>query len=551
MASNISRAQEIILCHLCDAKAIVLFCNPCQVNLCEECVGKHYMTSSSAVHEIVKYKDRKSHLIFTNCESHKSEKCTVHCQICDIPVCIKCLTGVHKGHEASDFSEIVESKKRQIEENTAHLENAIPQFDQADARIATNLADFISRCDELQIGVDKCGKEWHRIVDEIVDKNQKDIAKMKEDRIRELRGYQDENKNTQQLLMETFRQNRKIIESVDASAINEYKYKEGELHLRGPLEVKVNLPTFVPGQVNLSELFGNFGKLHLTSISTSMSNTAASYTAPTTKKLLEEIIQIAEFKTNDNLRHLCCTGTEEVWVSYDKKSKIECMNIHGSVRKSCISICMDWSGYPSGISVTNKGELVYTDKKSRSVNAYQDGRHSFFIMVEQGWQPMAVYCTKLEELLVSLKLVDDRACKIVRYKGQTITQEMIEDNRSDPLYKGGNKMLYVTENVNGDVVASDCNAKRVVVVNSAGTLRYHFKGHKSIKGKFTPGSIVTDSKGRILVEDDGNNCIQIIDQDGQYLRHLNYCGILSLDTLGRLWVGKFIGNKVNVIKYTK
>ncbi|XP_062598888.1 E3 ubiquitin-protein ligase TRIM45-like, partial [Saccostrea cucullata] len=198
MASNITRAQEIILCHLCDidAKAAALLCNSCQVNLCEECVGKHYMTSSSSAHEIVKYKDRKFHLIFTNCESHKSEKCTVHCQNCDIPVCIKCLTGVHRGHEASDLSKIVESKKRQIIENTAHLENLIPQFDQADARIATSLADFISRCDELQIAVNKFGKEWHRIVDEIVDKNKKDIAKMKEDGIREIGDYQDENKNT-------------------------------------------------------------------------------------------------------------------------------------------------------------------------------------------------------------------------------------------------------------------------------------------------------------------------------------------------------------------
>ncbi|XP_062598906.1 uncharacterized protein LOC134260352 [Saccostrea cucullata] len=551
MASNVTRAQEIILCHLCDARAAALHCNSCQVNLCEECVGKHYLTSSSSAHEVVKYKDRKFHLIFTNCESHKNEKCTVHCENCDKPICIKCVTGVHKGHEASDLSEIIESKKRQIEENTTHLENLNLQFDQADARISTNLADFISRCDDLQIAVDKCGKEWHRIADEIVDKNKKDIAKMKEEGIREIRGYQDENKNTQQSLMEAVRQNRKIIQSVDADEIKQYKYEEGELCQRGPLEFDITQPSFVPGQVNFSELLENFGKLHFTKISTPMSNTAASHTTATIEKMLDEVIKIAKFKTNDNLRHLYCIGTEEVWVSYDKKARIECMNIHGSVMKSCISTCMDWSGYPSGISVTRKGELVYTDKRSRTVNAYRDGRHIFLIMVGQGWQPMAVCYTKLEELLVSLKSVDDSACKIVRYKEQTIIQEIIKDNQGDPLYKGGNKMLYVTENINSDVVASDCNAQIVVVVNSAGTLRYYYKGHKSIKGKFTPGSIVTDSGGRILVEDDGSNCIQITDQDGQYLRHLNYCGILSLDTLGRLWVGKFIGNKVNVIKYTK
>ncbi|XP_062598887.1 uncharacterized protein LOC134260340 [Saccostrea cucullata] len=289
---------------------------------------------------------------------------------------------------------------------------------------------------------------------------------MKEDRIREMRGYQEEIKNTQQLLLETVRQNRKIVEFV--------------------------------------------------------------------------------------CKHLCCTGTEEVWVSYDKKARIQRKDIRGSIGKTFRSICMHWSGYPSRISVTRKGELVgYTDKQSKTVYTYQDGRHFSLIMVQQGWQPIAVYCTKSGDFLVCLKTVDDRVCKIVRYKGQTIIQEMAMDNRGDPLYKGGNKMLYVTENINGDVVASDCNAKFVVVVNCSGALRYHSKGDKSIKGKFTPGSIVTDSKGRTLVEDDGNSCIQIIDQDGQYLKHLNYCGILSLDTLGRLWVGKVNGNKVNVIKYTE
>ncbi|XP_062580658.1 uncharacterized protein LOC134242574 [Saccostrea cucullata] len=351
----------------------------------------------------------------------------------------------------------------------------------------------------------------------------------------------------------TVRQNRKIVESVDAGEVNQYKYKVGKLNQMGPLEVEVNLPTFVPGQVNLSELKESFGKLNLTEIitSTSMSNTVAYSAALTAEKLLDEVIEIAEFWTDENLRHLSCTGPQEVWVSYDKKAYIDRLDVRGSDVKSFMSTCLDWNGYPSGISVTRKGELVYTDKKYGFVNVYRDGRHKPLIMVQQGWQPIAVYCTKLEDFLVSLKSVDDRVCKIIRYKGKAIIQEMAKDNRGDPLYKGGNKMLYVTENINSDVIASDCNAQIVAVVNSTGALRYHFKGHKSIKGKFTPGCTVTDSKGRILVEDDGNDCIQIIDQDGQYLKHLNYCGILSLDTLGRLWVGKFIGKKVNLIKYTE
>ncbi|XP_061188061.1 uncharacterized protein LOC133196144 [Saccostrea echinata] len=111
-------------------------------------------------------------------------------------------------------------------------------------------------------------------------------------------------------------------------------------------------------------------------------------------------------------------------------------------------------------------------------------------------------------------------------------------------------MFYVAENVNGDICACDVNARAVVVVNKKGKLRYTCKGMQTMEGKFILCTIITDAMDHILVGNNGNKCI-IINQHGQFLRSLDNYDRLSIDDLGRLWVGESGGNEVKVFKYTE
>jgi sugar lactone lactonase YvrE len=66
---------------------------------------------------------------------------------------------------------------------------------------------------------------------------------------------------------------------------------------------------------------------------------------------------------------------------------------------------------------------------------------------------------------------------------------------------------------------------------------------------------VTDSKGHIIVIDRLNHCLHILDQNGQFLRLVdgglyNLIG-LSVDSEGRLWMGKYDSGEVKVIQYMK
>jgi hypothetical protein len=149
--------------------------------------------------------------------------------------------------------------------------------------------------------------------------------------------------------------------------------------------------------------------------------------------------------------------------------------------------------------------------------------------------------------------------KIVRYQGQRVTQEIDRDDRGNPIYQGGEYAVLVTENKNGDIVASDGNADAVVVVDREGKVRFRYNdkppgGQES----FCPTHIVTDAMGHIIVADEFNHCLHILDQNGRFLRYVNN-GLhrpvgLSVDSEGRLWVVHFVSDhasEVKVIQYMK
>ncbi|XP_062616997.1 E3 ubiquitin-protein ligase TRIM71-like [Saccostrea cucullata] len=542
MATSTTKAQDVILCHLCDRRPALLHCNPCQVNLCEECVGKHYMTSSSSNHEIVKYRERKFHLSFPNCKAHSGEKCTVRCQNCDVEVCFKCLCGDHNGHRIIEIKDIVNEKKKLMEKDAAYLkDDIIPKFENADAEIESKLAALNAKCDQLEELVTEHGENWRRCIEEIVEKNKKDIAEMRENGIKKLKEYQKEIKNVLASLNEIALKNKKISQSIDISHIAKYE-SNIQKYPKIPLQIDLELPAFVSKDTDKGKLYQYFGKLIEPKI-----QTESIYRSDVSNELLDEAVEIASFHTGiTELMRMACLNTEEVWISGQNIKTITRFNLQGSKQETVTSTCRN---HPSDISVSNKGHLLYTDRVNQVITDVHQTTAQ--IRAPHGWEPVGLCCTQSGDLLVSMRTFNYKHCKIVRYEGQTITQEIEKDDQGNPLFKDGDRMLFVTENNNGDICASDCNAGVVAVVNKAGKIRFFYNGQQTMKNQFKPTSIVTDFASRIIVKDNGNSCTHIIDQDGQFLLSLAFCGALSLDTVGRLWVGEFESGIVNVMKYTE
>ena len=98
------------------------------------------------------------------------------------------------------------------------------------------------------------------------------------------------------------------------------------------------------------------------------------------------------------------------------------------------------------------------------------------------------------------------------------------------------------------------SAYTVVVVDKTGTVRFRYDGRPARRmKKFYPRDIVADAFSQIIFTYFNNDCLHILDQNGQFLRCVSGCGLekpvgLSVDSEGRLWVG-CDRVEIKVIKY--
>jgi hypothetical protein len=444
-------------------------------------------------------------------------------------------------------------KKKKFEKETKEIESTIiPEYTKKHEETESKISFIMAEFDALHKEKEEYRKSWHQEVDTIFNTVGSLMESIKENLLAALNSHQSKLNSQIPGMTQTVQQNKEILKSNNVSAVTNYQSKLEE-YRNMPADVDVKLPSLDTNTIQGREMSLEFSDYKANLTQTAMSSLTEETSHLSLQRLLEQAKSITTILTGVHpLRNVACVGVDEAWVC-GKDKTIRRVDIHGSVRDTVTTTRQCW---PGDITVTRQGELVYSDANNRTVNIVRHGRTETLI-TPQGWHPEKLCSTKSGDILVSMGTIDVSQRKIVRYQGHTVTQEIDRDEDGEPIYKAGKYALYVVENNNGDVCASDANAYTVIVVNKSRRVRFRYDGTPARRKKsFDPQNLVTDSMSQIIVADWNSACLHILDQNGQFLRCVDNCGLddplgLSVDSEGRLWVGLAKSGEVKVIQYMK
>ncbi|XP_052692500.1 uncharacterized protein LOC128170770 [Crassostrea angulata] len=502
---NIEDANSPIHCDLCNEPNPPLHCEECQCNVCLACVGKH-LSDLSKDHKVVPYQKQGSIPKYIKCQSHASERCELHCQRCDLPVCNTCLlSNAHKGHTLTELMEVIRSKKEVIEKDFEEIQQIIyPKYEEILVQLKTDQLNVDSYFEDLAEKVTKQGQEWHVEVDRLVSKLHHDILAEKRNHIASFQQQEENIASTISEIKQSIQDLKRILDLVDFYLTAVYKSKNAVFN-RFP--EKLSFPSFLPKKIDTGHLSRQFGVFTTESRCSFQSNL-----------LLKSLNTIETFESGHSRIHgLACLSEYEIWIigsdnSYgcDSGKGMKLFSTKGELLRSKKAI-----DTPVAIAVTKNGDLMYADDHGNiKIVEYNQIKE---VISLKGWKVLDICSTLSGDLLVIMNDYKNSS-KVVRYCGSTEKQTIQFNDDGQSLYSPGGKK-YLAENKNFDICVADHDAHAVVVVNQDGKLRYRYTGQTATEESFDPVGIATDSQSRVLIAADKSRRIHVhvLDQEGTFL----------------------------------
>lgn len=242
--------QKNVNCDLCENPNHPLYCKTCQINLCRACVGNHLL-DSSVRHQIIPLEKRDSDLIFSICKEHSPKPCELHCEECDVFICIHCVTlSNHEDHK-------IEDAKRKFEINKDHLQNDLQEFNNLiytkyleiakDIRVRTS--KLHTYFNELESTLSQQREKWYREIDNAISEMQIDLLRIKNNLSLPLSKQElDININISEI-NQSILDIKHLLQSNEVYKVSAYKSNFAKFR-KVPPKFEIGLPKFSPPILN-------------------------------------------------------------------------------------------------------------------------------------------------------------------------------------------------------------------------------------------------------------------------------------------------------------
>lgn len=546
-------AQDPVRCSLCP-EVVVIHCGSCQVNLCAQCLSTHIDRNKSLKHEIVPYTSQlvKPEADIQKCQDHPKQQCDLFCQDCSVPICSRCLTGNHKRHGAVDLEEICETTRSTVKEDLEELRKFRKEYEKVVGESKEELAKYIEESDKERDSLKELGKQWHQMIDKVIDKVGKDMDEIIQSDTKCLQDNTEEIQSALQDVKDSIKANEDILQDDRFTRLLSYASKNDAFRII-PSRPAIKTAKIVPVNVKEGDIIPkliHFQRSIRTKLPGYSLNRTGDVSSISTKSLLPEPELIATVKTNcKQLKGICHNEDDRVWV-YGTDEILREVDITGTVQ-NCITAISKNS--QKDIAKNKMGEIVFSHLSDECVNIVREGKISKLLDLS-GWIPFGVTFNADDDLMVCMRREDYQESKVGIFSQGKLKKEIQFDETGKPLFTASRNNMYIKENANRDICVSDWNACAVIVLKSSGELRFRYTGNLSRSFKqFYPHGIVTDNYCRILVVDRKNDCLHVIDRNGKFLTYIT-CSlqdpyVLSMDPDENVWVGEYDTGCVKVIRY--
>lgn len=261
-------AQDIIRCDLCETPDPPLYCDICQISLCKACTGGHILKESK-LHIVVPIKHRQSTPILPKCPEHTAKLCELHCERCNSPICLHCITSKkHAGHSVVDILDFIEKKTKALQADLEELGKIVyPKYQEIASSFSVQKDNLNGNTEKLKSAITKRGKDLHNEIDIIIRNLISDIEKMESENLAVIKKHEDKINNSLSEITQSINELKKLLDSNDANLLSTYKSRNAEFK-RLPSKLVITFPHFSSQRIDTDQLFQHFGSLTASSIKT-------------------------------------------------------------------------------------------------------------------------------------------------------------------------------------------------------------------------------------------------------------------------------------------